>query len=90
MLDRNTFIDITFHTVAALVLYGILMGVAAIAKDFAIAIAVGGGLYIREVTQFQKARNLSFVKGWLLGGSLSKHLEWAVPTVILLAVVFAI
>lgn len=90
MLNRDNLIDIALHTAAALVLYGVLMGFAAIAKDLAIAIAISGGLYVREVTQLQKARNLSFLKGWLLGGSLSKHLEWTVPTAILLAIVFAV
>lgn len=82
--------DILLHTAAALALFAILTGIASASTPFAIAVAVSAGIYIREVTQIQKTRDLPFLRGWLLGGSTQKHLEWGVPALVTLAAAAAV
>jgi len=82
--------DILLHVFAGALLFGMLVGLAALSVPWTLAIAVAGGIYIREVTQWQKSHRLPFTRGWLLGGRLQQHLEWAVPAAALLALAAAI
>jgi len=77
--------DILLHTLAAIALLEILTGLVALSVDLAIIVAVVFGLYLREVTQIQKARGWSFLRGWFLAGELNKHVEWAVPAAVTVA-----
>jgi len=82
--------DVGLHTGAGLILFGVIVLLAKLSPAWAAAVSVSGGIYIREVTQFQKARRLSFLRGWLLGGNFQKHAEWAVPAAVLIAVAGAL